>query len=92
MLAMNQREFKEVVMKALLQWIATAVLVVAGVALLCVPANGQGFPSAAKAAVLSGVAEGGTEVPPLQSKGVVAPLQSAFVPKRFTCVVEMGRA
>ncbi len=84
MLAMDNREFKEAVMKGLFQWIATAVLVAAGVVLLCVPANGQGFPSAAKAAVLSGVVDGGTEVPPLQSKGVVAPLQSVFVPTRFT--------
>ncbi len=41
MLAMDNREFKEAVMKGLFQWIATAVLVAAGVVLLCVPANGQ---------------------------------------------------
>jgi pimeloyl-ACP methyl ester carboxylesterase len=41
MLAMDNREFKEAVMKALWQWIATVVLVAAGVVLLCVPANGQ---------------------------------------------------
>jgi len=80
MLAMDQRDVsKEAVMKALLQWLATAVLVVAGVVLLCVPANGQ-VPSAAKAALLESAFNGGTEVPPLQSaKGSPA----GFVPTRF---------
>jgi pimeloyl-ACP methyl ester carboxylesterase len=80
MLAMGTRLAQEAVMKALLQWIATAVLVVAGVVLLCVPARGQRS-SAANAAVLSGVVDGGTEVSPLPSaKGSPA----GFVPTRFT--------
>ncbi len=78
MLAIDRRDFREAVMKAL-QWIATVMFVAAGIALLCAPANGQGTPSAAKAYALKGAVNGGTEVPPLQSA-----TPARFVPTRFT--------
>jgi len=40
MLVMHRRESKEAVMKAL-QWLATVLFVLAGIALLCAPASGQ---------------------------------------------------
>ncbi len=82
MLAIDRRDFREAVMKAL-QWVATVMFVVAGIALLCAPANGQGVPSAAKAAALKGAVNGGTEVPPLQSG-----TSARFVPTRFAVTDE----